>query len=79
MHNCGILLRKMIEIVAFGDTLILHSAFCIVHFYRANGAINKNLPFHFGVKGIPETVAYEVKAQHRQHKTHACRDPHEPV
>jgi hypothetical protein len=40
MQNSGIFLRKMIEIVAEGDTFILHFAFFILHFYRAIGSIN---------------------------------------
>ena len=43
MQNSGIFLRKMIEIVAEGDTFILHFAFFILHFYRAIGSINRNL------------------------------------
>ena len=42
MQNSGIFLRKMIEIVAEGDTFILHFAFFILHFYRAIGSINWN-------------------------------------
>ena len=35
--------EKMISIVAKGDTFILHFAFIILHFYRANSSINRNL------------------------------------
>ena len=45
MQNSGIFLRKMIEIVAEGDTFILHFAFFILHFYRAIGSINWNLKY----------------------------------
>ena len=43
IDNCGIFLRKMIEIVAFGDTLIVHWPLSIVHFYRDVGTVNRNL------------------------------------
>ena len=44
MDNCGISLREMIEIVAFGDTFIVHCPLRIVNFYRNEGAVNRNLP-----------------------------------
>ena len=43
MDNYGIFLRKMIEIVAAGDTIIINYQLSIIHFYRTNGAINRNL------------------------------------
>ena len=52
MQNSGIFLRKMIEIVAEGDTFILHFAFFILHFYRAIGSINRNLRLIKGLGGI---------------------------
>ena len=42
MDNYGIFLRKMIEIVAAGDTIIINYQLSIIHFYRTNGAINWN-------------------------------------
>ena len=41
IDNCGIFLRKMIEIVAFGDTLIVHCPLSIVN--SARSAVNGNL------------------------------------
>ena len=43
MDNYGIFLRKMIEIVNLGDTIIINYQLSIIHFYRTNGAINRNL------------------------------------
>ena len=43
MENYGIFLRKMIEIVAKGDTFIINFQFSII--YRANCSINQNLTF----------------------------------
>ena len=43
MDNFGIFLRKIIEIVAIGDTNIINYQLSIIHFYRTNGAINRDL------------------------------------
>ena len=59
MQNSGIFLRKMIEIVAEGDTFILHFAFFILHFYRAIGSINWNL-YENALRVIPQGIAYFV-------------------
>ena len=45
MDNYGIFLWKMIRIVATGDTIIINYQLSIIHFYRANGSINRNLLF----------------------------------
>ena len=53
MDNYGIFLRKMIEIVAVGDTIIINYQLSIIHFYRTNGAINWNSSHSAGNKRTP--------------------------
>ena len=45
----------MIEIVAEGDTFILHFAFFILHFYRAIGSINQDLKNKNGIPSNTES------------------------
>ena len=47
MDNYGIFLRKIIETVNLGSTIIINYQLSIIHFYRANGAINWDLPYYF--------------------------------
>ena len=43
MDNYGIFLRKMIEIVTVGNTIIINYQLSIIHFYQANGSINQGM------------------------------------
>ena len=61
MDNCGISLREMIEIVAYGDTFIVHCPLRIVNFYRNEGAVNKNL----------YTYLYKIDTEHKRGDSYA--------